>query len=187
MENYKKYLNFALPLVLLITGLIFYAASKKTRAEKDFLQAKSAYAKGEDLSYYLKRYPELVGKYGAELKQKKIASGKSVSSDLKDGSFFASYAKTTEMISSKKYRQALEAALDLQEKLQPNQTYGEALSAFNLFRLASLYRELGEIDKEKKVLQELKDTGKVSLLPYIQDQEVTLVDYINERLLNNAP
>ena len=182
MENYKKYLNFALPGLLLIMGLIFYTASKKTRAEKDFLQAKVAYAKGEDLSYYLKRYPELLGKYGAEIKQKKIAAGKSVVSDLKDGSFFASYAKTTELITAKKYKQALDEALSLKATLQEAPEYGKTLEAFNLFRVASLYRELGEIEKEKQMLKELKDTGKVSLLSHIQDQKVSLLDYINERL-----
>ena len=182
MENYKKYLNFALPMALLVMGLIFYTASKKTRAEKDFLQAKMAYSKGEDLSYYLKRYPELVGKYGAEMKQKKIASGKSVISDMKDGSFFAAYAKTTEVIVSKKYRLALEEALTLKEKMQPTEEHGNTLAAFNLFRIASLCRELGEVEGEKRALQELKDTGKVSLLPHIQDKEVSLIDYINERL-----
>ncbi len=182
MENYKKYLNFTLPLVLLVMGLIFYTASKKTRAEKDFAQAKIAYSKGDDLSYYLKRYPELMGKYGAELKQKKVALGKSVVSDLKDGSFFASYAKTTETITAKKYRVALDEALALKEKLQPTEEYGNTLAAFNLFRIATLCREIGDLDGEKRALQELKDTGKVSLLPHIQDQQVSLIDYINERL-----
>ncbi|MBP9841414.1 MAG: hypothetical protein KBC64_03195 [Simkaniaceae bacterium] len=178
MENYKKYLNFTLPVLLLAMGLIFYMASKKTRAEKDFLQAKLAYSKGDDLSYYLKRYPELVGKYGAEIKQKKIAGGKSILSSLQDGSVFAGYAKTTELVSAKKYKQALEESLLLKDKVEPYQT----LTAFNLFRIASLYRELGEIEKEKEILRELKDTGKVSLLPHVKDQEVSLIDYINERL-----
>lgn len=182
MDEYKKYLKIALPGILFIAGVIFYVTSMSRTAEKDYLQAKVSYSKGEDLGYFLKRYPELEGRYGMELQQRALAEGKMVKSSLSDGSPFAFYARTSETISAKKYKQALQEALDLKEQLKISEYYGETLDAYNTLRIAMLQRELGDLKAEKKALKELKDTGKVSKLPHFVDGRFSLTDYVDERL-----
>lgn len=182
MDEYKKYMKIALPGILFIAGLVFYVTSMSRTAEKDFLQVKVSAMKGDDIGYFLKRYPELEGRYGMDAKQKAVAEGKPFKATLADGSPFAFYAKTTETISAKKYKQALKEAQDLKERIKVTEYYGQTLDAYNLLRIAVLQRELGDLKGEKETLKELKDTGKVSKLPHFVDGRLSLDDYVNERL-----
>ncbi|MCH9614604.1 MAG: hypothetical protein SP1CHLAM54_14330 [Chlamydiia bacterium] len=182
MDDYKKYLSRALPIVLLAAAMIFHFTSKKQRSGSDYLAAKVAFSQGKDMSKLLKSHPELKGRYGAVLDQRKIAQGEKVHVNLDDGSPYAAFAKTTETIVDGRIEEALKEALDLKANLDIREEYGKVLAAYNLMRIASLYQELGEFANEKKTLKELKDADLAPLLSHIRDQEISLLDYINERL-----
>lgn len=182
MDDYKKYLKRLLPALLIVAALIFQLVSRKQKADRDYLEAKIAYSHGRDMSKLLKKHPELGGRYGAFLDQKKIAQGEKVASRMKDGSFYAQFAKTTETILDERFEEALKEALELKENLSVTDDYGKVLSAYNLLRIASLYQELGQIENEKKTWIELKDANLTPLLSHIRDQEISLLDYISKRL-----
>lgn len=182
MVDCKKYLSRALPVILLAAAMIFHFASKKERSGADYLAAKVAFSQGQDMTKQLKDHPELKGRYGAILDQRKLSKGEKVHVQLNDGSFYASFAKTTETIVDGRFEEALQQALDLKSKLDVRDEYGKVLAAYNLMRIASLYQELGQFDNEKKTLKELKDADLAPLLSHIRDQEISLLDYINERL-----
>jgi hypothetical protein len=175
----------------------------------------------QNINNLLHRHPELQSKYDGPLGQILINLGniteanpfidrtleRTKSNSL---SFYIDYAKTTQLISEKKYPQALVTANDLKKrlledrKLQPQtgklKNFDDLLFEFNLLRIAVLTGQIGDKADELKAWKEFSTSVMLSasathkalpalaiMAPFIEGK-LTLEDYIRhqENALNSA-
>jgi len=171
----------------------------------------------KDLVKVIKKHPELEREYDPAIAQAllthhKVEGGESFfEKPLKrmgEGSiYYMKFAETSFLMGQGHYHQALQQALKLKEIMvldtkfweKANQTisYGSPLFAFNLFRIALLYQQVGNKKGELESLIELKalvkdktipnqmkhidSKGFDMLLTHFSLQETSLVDYITFR------
>ncbi len=192
------------------------------KAEKEFLALKKNAFTPEDskaqekllysINRLLDRHTELQSKYDGPIGQVLINLDNISEADpfinrtlqrTKSNhlSFYADYARTTQLICRKDYPQALVKAKDLKKQMLDDQNFqshtgalkefGKVLFEFNLLRIATLEEQVGNQTSELKAWKELSssmlsfNTQKVSttqsiMTPFIEGK-FTLEDYIRNR------
>ena len=202
--SFKNLMRYGIPSLLGAVLLISYMSFHRFSHEQDYFKAHQAYEKWEsgdesqlaDLEAMFRKYPELHSKYDTaiashlfSIEKHLDAKGyaiKTLQRVTKATPYHIQFAKTSVAIAEKKYKQALSESLELKEALTPTDAV-KVLCGFNLLRIASLQRELGDFNAEKKTLQELKaylDQNKDELellVQHFKSGEIGLDDYINDR------
>jgi hypothetical protein len=169
----------------------------------------------------LNRHPELQAKFGTHIAQRLLAFGETKnagryagaafkrSQDLKTP-YYDRFSRNTLAIAGGEYLSALEEAKRLKSDLEADDAFwqsrdsfvrsGAILYAYNLMRIASLERELGSKEGEKKAWEELllvsgwrgTSTNKkvydeeayAFLAQNFTQGDISLLDYIEQRMKN---
>lgn len=218
MVNWKKIGLYVIPAALIIGVLVSRLGTKKNQSEKDFVAATTAFTKWNhildhesvelaQLEKIMKKHPELQARFDAGIGQGLLAAiapkeatpfiERSLSRAKR--AHYSEYSKTSLKISQGCYKEALEEALQLKEKMASDSGYWEriedssALFAFNLMRIATLSQQLGEKQQELSAWKEIKSHAKPGgsnssrhegfkqLFTHFTVQETTLLDYIKTR------
>jgi hypothetical protein len=225
LAPYKNVFYIGAFCLLLLTFLAVKMGGKRHKNEVDFVMAANAFTKWEqaldkehyaltNLTRLMKKHPELHAEYGAKLAQTFIAIEDELEArafgnqviDRTNQPYYKDYARGSLLVSERKFSKALEEALrlknemlgdkDFWKKSQGVKSFGSALFAFNLMRIATLFQELGSKEQELEAWKELKsyagwegsqkDTrvsqeGFESLLNHFSVRDMTLLDYIAAR------
>lgn len=219
MINWKKIGLYVIPVALIIGVLVSKLGIRKAQSEKDFVSATAAFTKwsqildknGEELAQLermIKKHPELHAQYDAPVGQSLLAAiaPKEASPYIERAlqrtkhPYYNEYSKTSLKISEGSYKEALQEALSLKEKMVADGEYWEkleessALFAFNLMRIAILSQQIGNKEEELSAWREIisyssptrKDdkigqAGFKQLFTHFTVQETTLLDYIKAR------
>ncbi len=233
-EHGRKVLYIIVALIVLILVIFRMTASTKVNAETDYLNADVEYARlqsavSEDdssafaaavdkLEQIFSRRPELHAKYDGPIAQAFLEEGNAVQAQ-KFGEetlkrtrgdnlpLYADYAKTSLIMASAGYAQALDAATALKENMLKDavyaqnagqeKTFSDLLFAFNLLRIAMLQQQLGDTGGELRAWNELKQYAglkkDLNPSPYIDPRavstlltqfkmgKVSLLSYADER------
>ncbi|MCH9612280.1 MAG: hypothetical protein S4CHLAM102_07660 [Chlamydiia bacterium] len=168
------------------------------------------------ISEMFDRYPETKGGAEGQIGQMLIADGRvdeaqRFGSDMLkrvkfNHSFYQDFSQNTLLVLEKNYDEALKRSVGLQGDMKKNRAittsqggYGAILFAFNLFRIASLHRELGQFEEELAALEELEkyvtspsqgngDTlvsmkqGLAQFSNHFESGKVGLMDYVQMRI-----
>lgn len=216
--NWKKLAFYVIPAALIIGVLLSRLGTKKNQSEKDFVAATAAFTKWNhildhestelaQLEKAMKKHPELQARFDGGIGQgllaaiapKKAAPFIERSLSRAKRAYYSEYSKTSLKISQGHYKEALEEALHLKEKMVSDTGYWNkiedksALFAFTIMRIAILSQELGEKQQELSAWEEIKSyiqpEGNISprhegfkqLFAHFTVQETTLLDYIKTR------
>ncbi|MCP5505567.1 MAG: hypothetical protein H7A38_01625 [Chlamydiales bacterium] len=218
MVNWKKIGLYVIPAALVIGVLVSRLGTKKTQSEKDFVAATAAFTKWNhilnheslelaQLEKMIKKHPELQARFDGAIGQSLLAAiapkeatpfiVRSLGRTKK--AYYGEYSKTSLKVSQGHYKEALEEALHLKEKMASDSDYwnklgnSSALFAFNQMRIATLSQQLGEKEQElsawKEIKSHIQSSGKNSpghegfkqLFSHFTVQEATLLDYIKTR------
>lgn len=216
--NWKKVGLYVIPAVLIIGVLVSRIGTKKNQSEKDFVAATAAFTKWNhildhesaelvQLEKAMKKHPELQACFDGAIGQSLLAATapkeaapfiqRSLSRAKR--AYYSEYSMTSLKISQGLYKEALEEALHLKEKMASDTGYWDkiegssALFAFNIMRIATLSQQLGEKQQELSAWKEIKShiqpEGNISprhegfkqLFTHFTVQETTLLDYIKTR------
>lgn len=175
--------------ILVTSAFLFYffTGSHANQKEEDYLQASrdfalfikakedspSEKAAFTELKSLINTHPELHALYDGAIAQKLFNQSKSTEAlqfanptlkriEIDNLSFYHSFASTTLLINTEKYKEALSEALSLHDKMGEainatpdsfERPFGEELFALNLFRIAMLQQQLGEKKEEKQSWQ----------------------------------
>lgn len=137
--DYKRFLIFIIPFFLIVFFFVFKFSLSKSKAERDFLAAKTAYSKWQKdsvldsvhlqtLKGLLKKHPELAAPYESLIIQKMLALGEEkksrgyVENLLKraanrPNSYFTKFSKTSLLIEKGEKKLALERSIRLKEEM----------------------------------------------------------------------
>ncbi len=206
---------------MIIVFFIFKETSSKDSQKKDYLMVKSSFNKwmhsSESESFthlceLMEKHENIASEYDHLMVQHLLISeetdkvqsliGKIFDRAPIEGSYYQDFSQTSIAISQGKYEEALEQALRLKDKLGEDElfwdqdselaNFGSNLVAFNLLRIASLYKETCNFPKEFIAWNELsKYVGwnqdneirpclKVFDL-HFGNQQVSLKDYMEFR------
>jgi hypothetical protein len=173
-------------LVLIASTLIFYFNLKKGAAkETDFIAFESLrksidpYSSKEvsKLKAYSKKYPELAAQVDsllakAYMYQKDVALASALTSrNALEGflinAYYLDFSKVSFLIEQRQFGEALALTIDLQKKILEdasfwrekdlNTLFGADLVLFNQFRIAMIFKEMGNASEELAALTELKN------------------------------
>ncbi|MES2122521.1 MAG: hypothetical protein V4492_07065 [Chlamydiota bacterium] len=166
----------------------------------------------------LKGHPELKIKFGTQIAQRLVALGEvgkgseyaraalHRTHDLSAG-YYELFSKISLLVASGKYETALKASEEMKIQMEGDESFwqsrdplihsGSALYAYNLVRIASLYQELGQKEKElaawdelvsnagwKGIPQDAKTFDPEAYTQLLQNftlGDVSLLDYIEKR------
>lgn len=211
LSSHKKLLLgsfFAVLIVLIVTYRLL--AIRTLNAETDFFQAQTLFTKfqqaevpSQDASSELKqldvlmqRYPELKPKYEGSLAQTLLISGQaSQARTFADDIFqrtesdrlqpYQYYSHISLLIAAGNYSEALQKSEQLKLALEKSTEDLSFLYFFNLIRLAMLYQEAGEGEKEWKtweqVMQPKYENLRTAANQVLQLGQASLNQYIEER------
>ncbi len=162
----------------------------------------------DKVNQLLKKYPELHSKYDAPIAQAFLAVGKATDAQpfaeeslkrtqVNDLSLYQDFGQTTLLISQEKYKEALAQAQKLKESLiqeAPNKEmkFGSVLFAYNLIRIATLNKTLGNNKEELDAWKEWGEYSKTSknninseafnqVTKQLENGNILLTDYIAQR------
>lgn len=173
--------------------------SKKQQKIKDFVvmrQIAENCVKGEPLSVeslkdmekLLKKHPQLHAKYDhlltlclfqQENTSKSLVYGNAALKRVAAmaPSMYQDFSKTSLLITQKKYQEALDQALALENRLNSEDS---VLRAFNLVRIASLSKELNQTSSFEKATAQLETLPSFSqIAPLFEEKAFTWKDYLN--------
>ncbi len=181
-------------------------------------QESSDAAQFQKVERALRGHPDLKIKFGAQIAQRLVALGEvgkgseyarealHRAHDLSAG-YYELFSKISLLVASGKYESALKASEELKAQMEGDDSFwqnrdplvrsGSALYAYNLVRIASLYQELGQKEKElaawdelvrnagwKGIPQETKTfdpEAYAQLLQNFTQGDLSLLDYIEKR------
>lgn len=184
-KDWKKIVLYGLAVAILAGGLLARFSTRKGRAEEEFVQAAQSFVKWEEvidresdaftaLQGAIKKHPELEAHYDGRVAQNLLAVRDAEGARLfmdralrRTGqSYFSEFSQTSLEISRGNFKQALEEAEALKEKMERDEAFwkggdeGSALFAFNLLRVALLSQETGDYEKEQAAWKEMKLYGR---------------------------
>ncbi|MEM7175958.1 MAG: hypothetical protein AAF443_08580 [Chlamydiota bacterium] len=209
-HRYKKWLLTLSLGICLASAIAFQMGRKSDRLEGDYVAAERLWRQWSEsataeklgeLEKIVQRRPELEALYGAKIAQQLFAKeGEARRRFYAEQSFkrtglqpdYKSYAQTTLLIQEKHYEQALQEALGLKEKLASDPAFlqriedhrglGSALIAFNLLRIAMLYQELGDCERELSAWEEFEHCDRnTKVIAHFTMQSQSLIDYLAMR------
>ena len=187
---------------------------RSLNAESDFFQAQNAFARFEknqfelsenseaesslkELTAIMERRPELKPKYQGPLAQgllvhHQIPQAESFATDIfkrtekENLDLFRTYTKSSFLIGQGNFEEAIKTSEELKHSLSQSNQEDSFLNIFNLIRIAFLYQETGQKDKEMKTWEEVQNLGlrSKSFLAAAEILKIgpsTLDQYINIR------
>ncbi len=220
--DWKKLLVYIVPAALFAGLLITKVGARKGRFEGEYITANHSFVKWDQildqdaeefasLQRVMKKHPELHAHYDALIGQNLLSTHSPKEAEpyiertLKrtDQPYYSDYARTSLLISEAKYEEARQSASLLKQQMIEDTYFWEnrkddsALFAFNLLRIATLSRQLKDLEGEQKAWKELKryggweksvevdkkigHAGFKQLLSHFTVQETSLLDYITSR------
>lgn len=211
----KTFLITIVALFAILLVIYKMSTGSHSQAESDYLEAERAFMafqQGEepldDLEQFTRKYPDLRSKYDALVAETLLTRGETAEAlPLANGTlkrtasstspFFHNYARTTLSISEGKYADALEEAIGLKGHMlsaTESDQIVDVLYIYNLLRIATLQRELGDTAAELETWKEWKQLagGKVTegkidpnafriVLGFFEENVTSLPDYIANR------
>jgi hypothetical protein len=208
-----------LGLVALLILTYRILSTQTVNAERDFFQAQATFAQFQQanattqddpstaadlelLTTLMQRHPELKAKYEGPLAQTLLIRGEALKAQpFAEGVFtrthpdhlqlYQNYSKTSLLIGQGQYAEALKQTQQLQQTLETTTDSTQPLlSVFNLLRLALLYQQLDQPQKELETWEKFQNqpqyleatvaanqafkTGQASLTQYIEERKKTL-------------
>ncbi|MDN3508534.1 MAG: hypothetical protein P0S93_00635 [Candidatus Neptunochlamydia sp.] len=182
--NWKKMGLYTLPAALVAGFFVAKLGMNKGRAEGDYVSAKAAFTKweqvldqrGDDftkLKKLVKKHPELQAHYDTSIAQSLLATASPqeatpfVERTLQrtQQPYYSDYARTSLKINEERYQEALDEALSLKDKMHSDLSFwkksknNSTLFAFNLMRIATLSEQLNHKESELEAWKEIKQYG----------------------------
>ena len=225
LSRHKSLIYLGVLCLGILIAFFFKMGERKNRTAADFALATHAFTKWtstsdqneeefKTLSSIIKKHPELKPCYEGKIAQNFMISqetnkakeyGKKVILRVNQP-YYQEYGQTSLYMGEKKFEKALLKALALKKALLEDndfwenqgklKSFGSALFAFNLMRIAFLYQYLDQKQEELKAWQELKNyagwncpkkdkridpKGFEALLSHFSVEDITLIDYISYR------
>jgi hypothetical protein len=211
--------------IIMLVGIVFYkVGGRLSKGDKEKLAVvETTYDKWknssdekslEDLQAFIQKYPSLLTKYESVIAQdiiwekenfsskEKLVAEHALKRVEKELPLYSKYAKTTLLISEKKYEEALKQSFALKKELQDiafvqkDEMAGPVLYVYNLLRITNLQKDLKNKVEEIKALQETKDyitaaeksenlslrTSIKAFLKRFAENKIELVDYLSYRI-----
>lgn len=199
--NWKKVVTYTALVAVVVGGLVAKVGMGKGKAEGEFVQAASAFAKWdqiEDLEKIMQKHPELHARYDGPIAQNFLINQDFSGAEpyiervlrRVDQPYYGDYTRMSLLISKGNYQEALEGAYQLKGQMENSLKEEKDIStlyAFNLLRIATLCQQLNNREGELSAWQEIKrqsapgHAGFARLLSHFSIQDVNLLSYITSR------
>jgi len=223
----KTILLSVIGLLMALFLLYQFTGKKERGSSSDFIGANTLFQQWvsstseeketfQKLENVLHRHPELLAKFGGLIAERclqlqdldgALRYAKGMSQNQKKSSYFSQFSKTSLLIGEGKYDEALSLAKKLKTAMEEDRAFwqnqtqsvrtGSLLFAFNLLRIASLERQQGSSDGERKAWEEFEKHASYASIPMdvkmdhpeayallyqnYREQAVSLSDYISHR------